>query len=422
MAALGRLDYSINSAKVTSSTGEVVEFKDLIAGIDIYESLLSPYIKVELTIVDSANFMESVPIIGQEKIELSILEGNNVVNRTFYIGGMSNYIKANNQAAMYVLKLITPEQMMNDLLLVSQSFSGSIDETIEQIVKDYLNSKIKVKDKTKGAYSVVIPNWNPFQAIDWLARRAINDKKMPFAFYETFQDGFKLESYETMFKKEIYNNYVHKGGTTAESDAENQAASYNVAFEYDLRDFANTHKNILRGTFGAGMWTVDIATKSYKFVKYDYLEDFKKKQHLDKKEFLNSDFKIKNKKISEYDAVHYVVNKNSFAFGKDKTLGNSNYNGDVEFTKLETDPFIYQLTLNKMNLAVRGRIDLTPGKIIDFAVDKTKPMVYGNTKDENEYISGKYLILNTHHKMSSGKFVTVFDAVRDSLGKKVKKR
>jgi hypothetical protein len=41
MAALGRLDYSINSAKITSSTGEVVEFKDLIAGIDIYESLLS---------------------------------------------------------------------------------------------------------------------------------------------------------------------------------------------------------------------------------------------------------------------------------------------------------------------------------------------------------------------------------------------
>lgn len=419
MAALGRLDYSINSAKITSSTGETVEFKDLIAGIDIYESLLSPYIKVELTIVDSANLMESTPIIGQEKVEIEIIEGNNVINRTFYVAGMSNFIKANNQAAMYVLKLITPEQMMNGLTLVSQSFSGSIDESIDKIVKDYLKGKIKNKEKAIGNYGVVVPNWNPFQAIDWLARRAISTKKMPFAFYETTMDGFLFESYESMFKKPVYNSFVHKGGTTAESDADNQAASYNVAFEYDLRDFGNTHKNILRGTFGSGMWTVDIATKSYKFLKYDYLQDFKKKDHLDKREFLNSNFKVENKSINQYDAYHHVVNKNTLAFGE---VQQNNYNNEVEYTKLETDPFIYQLTLNKMNLAVRGRMDLTPGKIIDFSVDKTKPMVYGNSKDENEYISGKYLVMNTHHKMSSGKFVTVFDAVRDSLGKKVKKR
>jgi hypothetical protein len=419
MSALGRLDYSIEKAKITSSTGEVSEFKDLIAGIDVYESLLSPYIKCELTIVDSANLMESMPILGQEKIELVILEGNNVIKRTFYVGSVANYIKANNQAAVYVLKLITPEQMMNSLKLVSQSFSGTIDQSIETIVKDYLKSKIKKKEKSNGNYTVVVPNWNPFQAIDWLARRAITPKKMPFAFYETWKDGFVFESYESMFKKKVYNEFVHKGGTTAETDAENQAASYNVAFEYDLRDFGNTYKNSLRGTFGSGMWIVDIATKSYRFAQYNYDTDFAKKDHLDKKSFINPNFKIDGKKISEYDSIHHLVHKNSKAFGEKQT---NNYNNEAEFTKLETDPFIYQLTLNKMNLAVRGRTDLTPGTIIDFAVDKTKPMVYGNTKDENEYISGKYLILNTHHKMAGGKYVTVFDAVRDSLGKKVKER
>jgi hypothetical protein len=419
MAALGRLDYSIDSAKITSSTGEVKEFKDLIAGIDVYESILSPYIKVELTIVDSANMLESMPIIGQEKIVLTILEGNNAIRRTFYVGGMTNYIKANNQAAMYVLKLVTPEQMLNSLLLVSQTFTGTIDGSIEKIVKDYLQSKIKVKDKSVGNYSVVVPNWNPFQAIDWLARRAINNKKMPFAFYETWNDGFMFESYESMFKKKPYNRFVHKGGTTADSDADNQAASYNVAFDYDLRDFGNTYKNTLRGAFGSGMWVVDIATKSYKFVQYDYEKDFKKKTHLDVREFINPDFKIAGRKITEYDAIHHTLNKNSRAFdGKNV----NNYNNEGEFTKLETDPFVYQLTLNKINMSVRGRVDLSAGKVIEFAVDRNKPSVYGSTKDENEYLTGKYLVMNVHHKMSSGKFVTIMDVVRDSLGKKVKKR
>lgn len=419
MAALGRLDYSIDSAKITSSTGEVKEFKDLIAGVDIYESLLSPYIKTELTIVDSANMMESMPILGQEKVELSILEGSNLIKRTYYVGGITNFIKANNQAAMYVLKLITPEQMMNSLLLVSQSFNGTVDSSINTIVKDYLKSKIAFKESTVGNYSVIIPNWNPFQAIEWLTRRAVNNKKMPYAFYETWKDGFVLESYESMFKKKTYNRFVHKGGTTADSDADNQAASYNVAFDYDLRDFGNTYKNTLRGAFGSGMWVVDIATKSYKFVQYNYEKDFNKKSHLDKQAFINPDFKVQGKKITDYDSIHHILNKNTKAFAERNV---NNYNNEGEITKLETDPFIYQLTLNKINMSVRGRSDLSPGKIVEFAIDRTKPSVYGNTKDENEYITGKYLVLNTHHKMSSGKFVTVLDVVRDSLGQKVKKR
>ena len=216
MSQLGKLDYSIDSAKITSSTGEVKEFKDLISGIDIYESLLSPYIKAEITVVDSANLLESTPIIGQEKIELTVIEGNNVIRRVFYVGGVSNFIRANNQSAMYVLKLITPEQLLNSLLLVSQSYKGTIDSTIENIVKTYLQSKIVLKEPSVGNYGVIIPNWNPFHAIDWLSRRAINSGKMPFAFYETWQNGFMFESYETMFKKKTYNRFVRSEEHTSE--------------------------------------------------------------------------------------------------------------------------------------------------------------------------------------------------------------
>ena len=82
----------------------------------------------------------------------------------------------------------------------------------------------------------------------------------------------------------------------------------------DMRDFGNTYKNTLRGAFGAGMWVVDIATKSYKFVQYKYDEDFKKKSHLDKQAFINPDFKVDGKKITEYDSIHHTLNKNTKAY------------------------------------------------------------------------------------------------------------
>ena len=166
------------------------------------------------------------------------------------------------------------------------------------------------------------------------------------------------------------------------------------------------------------MWVVDIATKSYKFVQYNYENDFKKKTHLAEQAFVNPDFKVEDKKITEYDAVHYTINKNTKAFG-DKPVGN--YNSDAEYTKLETDAFVYQLTLNKLTLSVRGRADLSAGKVIEFIVDRNRPSSYGNTREDNEYLSGKYLVLNVHHKMSAGKYVNIIDVVRDSLGKKVRK-
>ena len=114
-----------------------------------------------------------------------------------------------------------------------------------------------------------------------------------------------------------------------------------------------------------------------------------------------------------------MVNKNSQAWG---TETYNNYNNEAEFTKLETDPYIYQLGLTTLNMVVRGRTDLTPGQIIEFEVDRDRPSIHGSTKDINEYISGKYLVMHVHHKFVDGKYSIIMDVVRDSLGKKVKQR
>lgn len=416
---LGKFDYSVESVQLTSSTGEKLEIKDLVISIDIYESLMSPYIKVELGISDAANFLETAPIVGQEKIEMTIIEGGKKIKKTFYVAAVANYLRANNQASMYTLKLITPEQMMNSLVLVSQAYTGKVSKAIDDIMRDYLKGKVKTLEETNGNYKVVIPNWNPFEAIDWLTRKAMDTKQTPFAFYETFIDGHQLESYTTMFNKKTYNKFVHKGGTASKDDAGQQQATFNVAIEYDIKDYSNTYKNTLRGTFGSGMHTVDIGTRTYKLLKYDYLEDFKKKSHLDKVPFINDNFKINEKSINQYDSIHHVVNKNSRAFGQEQY---NNYNNEAEFTKLETDPYIYQLGLTTMSMVVRGRTDLTPGKVIEFEVDRDRPSIHGSNKDINEYISGKYLVMHVHHKMVDGKYSIIMEVVRDSLGKKVKKR
>jgi hypothetical protein len=379
-------DYSIDSVVITNVNGSEYEIKDLVIGVDIYESLSSPYIKCELAIADAANMIETVPIIGQEKVKLVIKDLNlgNTIKRNFYVSAIQNYVKGNTQASVYILKLVTEEFMMNSLTLVSQAFTGPIDKSINQILNNYLNSKVNVSEPTNGDYRLIVPNWNPYKAIDWLARRAITTTGYPFCFYETLKDGIHFESYESIFKKPVFEKYVHRANSLNVDDASQTAAIMKTALRYDITEMSNTGKNILRGAFGQSLHMIDHANKSYNLVKYDYQKDFKKKKRLDKNAFLSDTFKVNNKSISEYDVVHGVAYKNALAY--DSTNLN-NYNNQVEFTKLESDPLVYQLGLIRINMTVKGRTDLMVGKVIEFEVEKNKPLSSSNTKNSNEYLS-----------------------------------
>jgi len=415
-----KFEYSIESVLVTSSIGKEHEIKDLVTGIDFFESLNSPYIKCELSIIDAANMIELIPIIGQEKIKLVVkdLNTNSTIKREFYIATIQNYIKGNAQSAMYILKLVTTEYMMNSLLLVSQAFTGPVSTSVEKIIKDYLKATPKSIEQSSGDYKLIVPNWNPYKAIDWLTRKAISSKGYPFTFYDTLKDGIVFESYEKIFAKPVFNKYVHRGNTSARDDADQKAAMMNTALQYDIIELSNTGKNILRGAFGQGMHIVDHANRSYKFLTYDYEKDFKKKERLDKFPYVSDQFKVNNKKLTEYDATHSTLYKNPLAYD---SVNLNNYNNTSEFTKLETDPFIYQMGLVKITMTVKGRTDLTVGKVIDFEVERNRPVSINTSKNSNEYISGKYVVQNIHHKMENGKYYVVMDVTKESLGKKVKK-
>lgn len=411
-------DYSVESVSITGVNGTKYEIKDLVQSIDVYESLSSPYIKCELLIADAANMIELIPIIGQEKVNVIIkdLITNNTLNRNYYVSSIQNYVKGNNQASVYTLKLVTEEYMMNSLSLVSQALTGQISSSIDLILKNYLNTKTKVTEKTSGDYRLIVPNWNPYKAIDWLVRRSTTANGYPFCFYETFKDGLYFESYDTLFKKPVFNKYTYRSNSTAKDDANQTGAMLKTALRYDISEVSNTGKNILRGAFGQSMHIVDHANKKYNLVKYDYQKDFKKKNHLGIQSYVSDKFKVNGKTLDQYDIIHSIAFKNPLAFNGDL----NNYNNTIEFSKLESDPLIYQLGLIKINMTVKGRSDLTVGKVIQFEVEKNKPVTNANPKVANEYLSGKYVVQNIHHKMEDGKYYIIMDVVKESLDKKVK--
>ena len=61
-------DYKLESVIVHSASGSM-DIKDLILELNVYESIHSSNLYGNLTIMDSANHVQNLPIIGQEDIE-----------------------------------------------------------------------------------------------------------------------------------------------------------------------------------------------------------------------------------------------------------------------------------------------------------------------------------------------------------------
>jgi hypothetical protein len=71
-------------------------------------------------------------------------------------------------------------------------------------------------------------------------------------------------------------------------------------------------------------------------------------------------------------------------------------------------------------MTIKGRTDISVGKVIEFEVPKNNPTVHNTNKIANEYLSGKYVVQNIHHKMEEGKYYIIMDVVKEALEKKVK--
>ena len=220
--------------------------------INFYENLNSPILSGDLTIMDGVGFIESVPIIGEEFLVVSMQTAGGklapigtpgqqsgdvpldqlptLIKSTFRIYKVDPPQGLNDNFRLQKFHFIADTQITNMMVKVqktypsdeiasnSQPTDATEDKTytIADMVRDiyidaFLGKKTPIRHKktqknllvepTKGVYSACIPNWTPFKAINFLAGRAISANKYSnganFVFYETLK-GYRFISIETL--------------------------------------------------------------------------------------------------------------------------------------------------------------------------------------------------------------------------------
>lgn len=184
-------DINLIKLDIISLAGVKIDATKLFIELEIYENIFSNVMTGSLTIQDKYNFTKNVPLIGKETIELTFkTPSSDEVKKVFsvYEIEMNQRVPGKNETIL-VLKFASKQYTINHSTKISKSYSSKkLSSMVRSIFDDYLkteqNENIIIIDDTKEETTLVIPNWSPFQAINWISGKASYEENCDYVFYE----------------------------------------------------------------------------------------------------------------------------------------------------------------------------------------------------------------------------------------------
>ena len=153
--------------------------------INIYENIFSNSLTANITLDEAINLPARIPIVGEEIIEIEFEspgmgdtfdDGTPIFNPlVMFVHKIVNQQLKTPQSQHFSLELVSEQYLNNAHSRVSKSYNNmranliALDIWSEWLKPKTGNMSSGIFEPTERIEQCVIPNWTPFQAINWLA-------------------------------------------------------------------------------------------------------------------------------------------------------------------------------------------------------------------------------------------------------------
>ena len=397
---------------------------DFIQSIDIYESIYTPYVVVDVGVADGASLKENLNLSGGEDFKIKFLGYGNdeAIEYNLKLGDISGLVTADNlRSKTYKLRMYSSEYLLNSAKVVSKSYSTSTENIIKDIIGSVLDSKKNVSvEPTKDLPVVIIPYLNPLTAISFIRQRSVstNNKASPLLFFENKHGYFFTSVYsiieaggagsnviDKFFQREaISTNIKGSEGTISDINSHKLFSNYTIKAPVDVVSLLE----------GGGLNSViseyDLNTKTYRRRVYT-----NEPVNSDFVDFTDGNNSLLTSKISEkyspYTGKGFLL---PFAKYKDTNNPTNNFMYD---SLAEKYSYTNLLAQQKTYVDIPGNTRITAGSIIELVVPRHDALF--DDKDRNEVESGKYLVSSVKHTVNilmDSKYDTHLELIRYGRG------
>lgn len=401
--------------------------------IELFEDLFSPYMSGTITLNDSLNIAEVLPITGQEKLEIEFktpVEQAEPVYKIFRVYKLDKHtVDQNGKGQKYTLHFISEGGLINYSQRCGYSVYGSVSEMVKTVVSKHFPDNIW-KDRfqvetTKDNYSFVLPKtYTPYKAISWLSTKAISSVAgdySPFLFYETF-DGYCFKSLSSIIKtgSESSQDYYFIKEQLSSSDGSPTSLSvdgplsaifHKVQMLEEISRF-DMAENIMQGSVSSRLVIHDLTRKEKRevfFRESDVFEDSIKLGDFPHYKSTDVDDSI----FYQTPSAYYYLPSTSFNVYNDQN--NISDNNKLEEYFLKRKYFFNTMMTQRIAISVYGDSTKRVGQVINLYTPKISAdqAVQDDKQDKN--FSGKYLITSIRHTFTNN-YTCKIELSRNAMG------
>jgi len=415
-----------------AGTPKRLSIRSLVQEISIYESLDGKFLSGDMTLLDATNAIQTLPITGFERVEFFFrtpgtdkgFDFSVKTGHPMFVYSLKNRSGVNPRSQIYTLKFVSTEAIRNHQTRISQAFTGQIDQMVTDICYNYLKTKkdLMVED-TKSNHKFVMPRLKPTKAIEQLRKnaRSLHYENSGFLFFEN-GDGFNFKSYEGLFCKKdgsprpVKAHYSPKIKNIGEDPvyALQSVENFTILQQFD------TLNNTANGVYASRLITHDLYNKTFEELDFDYNKEYGKQNHLEQD--------ANGGKRSDNGILPFFNYDNGDTFGN-KSEGKIYYQSETKKIhnthELPESKDILQKRISQhiatnsliIEITAPGTTELRVGDIVNFTLPKYAPNSKDDPKDNDKYLSGRYLISAARHHVSTlnKRHTLALELIKDSF-------
>jgi hypothetical protein len=334
---------------------------------------------------------------------------------------------------MVGLTLVSAEDIMNTKVNLTSRFDGKISDSVNRILTEGnfkgLGTKKKLDVETTTNSCNKIPNnKHPFFWLNKFSTQAVSDttqklgESAGYFFFETY-NGFFFKSIDTLIDQEpkksfIYNETPDSRGTTVPESYDGKALTMSSDNRIDA-----VQKNKI-GAYSNRIVTFDPFTTYYEVSKFK-AKDFEQSSAYKKggKNLPELNDKFKNPDATEdfSRTTYYMLDTGTMPTGDSKQQIEKSGDQNFEVAKIHNQSMMrYNLLFSQqITITIPADFSLHAGD----AIFVDTPEIKDNKNDTvDRQQGGLYIISDLCHLITTNKSLTKMNLVRESFGRKPKKR
>ncbi len=414
-----QLDYII-----IHSSSDPIDIKPLWLELNVYESINSSQITGDVTIADSANHLQNIPIIGQEEIEFVFgTPQNEQIDFESFRGRIykvNNMVKTEERQQVYTIHFTSKEFIKNHRTRINVAHEDTGDVICENILRDVLQTNKALNlEPSDLKVKLLGNNMKPFDFIRMLAKRC-RSREFEGAGYLFFENhrGYNFRSWESLVASANGIRPAQIEYFVSPSSKADVASDMQSILEYRVVKNQDFLAASVSGMLGSTHLIYDMHTKSYVKKEHKYHEVFNNRNHNEDPTSnpLFTDTPVEEgKNISDYTDQRLMLSNKDIRLHQINEYDGHNYDNLGQFNQ---DRLHDYTTHNQLlvKCIVPGNSTLAAGDVVLLNLPSFEPIptVSPTERVYDEYLSGRWILTNVVHAVSPRQYTTTFDCVKDS--------